>query len=106
MGGGPRGLGDDGIGEGIDGDGFDLGFGGGETTVGRPIPSQFDPFRQGLSNQPVQPLPLFSVPQRDFVADINVGMRAATPELDAKGHLDQLLEKYLKDTDSMFEGMI
>ena len=116
-GGGNGGNGDDGDGSGDgsgdgdgdgngDGDGFDLGLGGGGTTVGSPIPSQFDPFRQGLSYQPVQPLPLFSVPQRDFVADINVGMRAATPELDAKGHLDQLLEKYLKDTNSMFEGMI
>lgn len=97
----------DGSGDGSgDGDGFDLGFGGGGATIGSPASSSFTPFREGLSYQPVQPLPLFSVPQRDFVADINVGMRAATPELDAKGHLDQLLEKYLKDTDSMFEGMI
>ena len=94
----------DGSGDG-DGDGFDFG-GAPMSTVGRAPPSQFDPFRQGLSYQPVQPLPLFSVPQKDFVADINVGMRAAMPELDAKGHLDQLLEKYLSDTDSMFGNLI
>ena len=65
------------------------------STVGAPASSSFTPFRQGLSYQPVQLTPMFSVPQKDYVADIT-----------AKQQLDDFFNRNLGNSSSLFEGKI